>query len=171
MCTAALCLFKGGESVGSFARLTDDDNQGVLIHNRVAITKFRRQINLNGNTEKFLKNIFGNNTCVICRTAGGNNYFVYVFKHFVGKGHTLEKYLAVFNSGFKGFCDNIGLFLDFLHHKVVVTTLFGGINAPTYITYITVNFFPVGSEKFNLVFSDNGDFTVFDIKNIFGVGN
>ena len=126
-----LALLHGGDGVRGLPGLGDHHQQGVLIHQGIAVAKLGGQVRLHGNPAELLHHILAHAAGIEGRAAGGNHNLVDLPQVFVRQGEVVQHHLSILNPGLNGGLDGVGLLHDLLEHKVVITTLFRRCNIPS----------------------------------------
>src|SRR5688500_5423991 len=89
-----LCFAHRRDSVGSLARLRDDDQQVGIVQHRIAVTKFRSVIDLNWYTCEPFDHVLPGKPSMPRGSARRDLYRGYRLQVFVGDVHRIEIDLA-----------------------------------------------------------------------------
>ena len=115
-------LAQSGETVRRLPRLTDDHDESLFRQQRIFIAKLRGKLHPNGKFRKPLDRVRRRHACVIGGPARYDIQPLDLPQFGLGQSHSLE--------GTQGVSDGLGLFVNFLQHKVGIATLLRPFGAP-----------------------------------------
>ena len=118
------------QRVGGLAGLRDGDDERVLVQNRVAVTEFAGQLDLDGQPGPVLDRVLGQQAGVVRRAAGHDEDLVDLTQLLIGQALLVEHDAAVDEMAEQRVGDRGRLLGDLLEHEVLVATLFGGRDVP-----------------------------------------
>ena len=87
----------------------------------------------------------------------------HIFDGFFIQAQLAQINAAILDAGAEGIPHSGGLFVDLLHHKVLVTAFFGGFGVPLDGAGFFFNRFFINVEKLNTVRGQAGDFQVINV--------
>ena len=120
----SFCFPHSRQGIRCFAGLTDDDRQGIIFKNWIPITKFRSQVHFHRNPGQFFNDIFSCHTGMISRAAGNNKNFFQIFNLLIRHTKFMNKYVVFLYPWENGIPYSLWLFMNFFHHKMLVTAFF-----------------------------------------------
>ena len=164
-----LALLHGGDGIRRLAGLRDDHQQGVLIHQGVAVAQLGSQVGLHRNTAQLLDDVFAHTAGIERRAAGGDHNFVDLLQVLIREGEVIQDDLPVFDTGLDGRLDGMGLLHDLFEHEVLVAALFGGGDVPSDPGHGLFQDLACGVIDGNIFGGDVGDLTVLHVNDILGV--
>ncbi len=117
----------GGDGVGGFAGLGDDEAEVAGVGDGVAVTVLGGVVDVDGDAGEALDHELAGEARVPGRAAGGDGDAGGVAEVGLGDGHVGEEDLAGFerDAAEGGVADGAGLLVDFLEHEVLVAGFFG----------------------------------------------
>ena len=118
------------QRVGGLTRLRDGDDERVAVQNRVAVTEFAGQLDLDGQPGPVLDGVLGQQPGVIGGAAGHDEHLVDFAQFLIGQPLLVEHDAAVDEVAEQRVGDGGGLLGDLLEHEVLVAALFGGRQVP-----------------------------------------
>ena len=126
LCALFACVAHGHQGVHGFARLREGHNQGLLVHDRVAVAELVGELNLGGDTAP----VFDGVACHLARVCGGtasnHDDLVNRAQHRVVDVQLVEGQITILvEAAHEGLLNGGRLLVDFLLHEGVVATLFG----------------------------------------------
>ncbi len=120
----------GLQRVGGLTGLRDGDDERVTIQNRVAVTEFAGQLDLDGQPGPVLDRVLGEQAGVIRGAAGHHEDLVDLAQLLIGEALLVEHDAPVDEVAEQGVGDRGGLLRDLLEHEVLVAALLGGRQIP-----------------------------------------
>ena len=166
-----LALLHGGDGVRRLAGLGDHHQQGVLIHQGVAVAQLRGQVCLHRNPAQVLDDILAHAAGIVGRAAGSDHDLVDVFQFLIGEGEVVQHHLPVLDPGFNGGFDGVGLLHDLLKHEVVIPTLFRCGDVPGDAGDGFLLGFPQAVVDGDTFGGDVCNLPILQIDDVFGVGH
>ena len=126
LCALFACVAHGHQGVHGFAGLREGHNQGLLVHDRVAVAELVGELNLGGDTAP----VFDGVACHLARVCGGtasnHDDLVNRAQHRVVDVQLVEGQIAVLvEAAHEGLLNGGRLLVDLLLHEGVVAALFG----------------------------------------------
>ena len=125
-----LTLFHSGNSIRSFPRLGQHDEQRMFVNLGITVAKLTGQLYNDRNATELFNGIFPGYSGIIGRTASGDNDFLNFAQFFPGKIKIIQMDHSVPKSGRNRCFNGSGLFHDLFEHKVLIAAFFSSLNAP-----------------------------------------
>ena len=113
---------QGGERIGGLTRLGDQYGRAALLHRRLAITKFRSDIDIDRHPRDLLKPIAADHGGIKSGAAGGEGDAA-DFRQIEWELGQVDRALGGTEVGVQGLADNRRLLVDFLLHEVAEIAL------------------------------------------------
>ena len=155
-----LCLTQCGQCISGLAGLADGDAQIIAAENRTAVTELGCQIHFNRNAGQLLNDVLADHGSVPSRAAGNHVNAADVLDALVAQTQFIQCDFSVMHAGANAGAQRVGLFLDFLHHEVIVTALFCGGNIVIYRIHFVVNRLAIHIHQLHGIRLDERDFVV-----------
>ena len=119
------------EGIHGLAGLRESHNQGLLVHDGVAVAELMSELDLGGDTAPVLDSVARNLTRVRCGTAGHHDDLIDRAQHGIINIKLVQNEVTFFiHASHEGLLNGGGLLVDFLLHKRVVAALFRRCGVP-----------------------------------------
>ena len=123
-------LAQRGHGIERLARLGDDNDERLIVHDGVAVAEFGREHDLDIAAQQMLEIVLADHADMI-RRAAGHNENAGKFAHFLDRElEIVEDNPAVLDARGDRAAQRLGLLHDLLEHKVLIAALFRGGNLP-----------------------------------------
>ena len=123
-------LAQRGHGIERFARLGDDNDKGLIVHDGVAVAEFGREHDLDIAAQQMLEIVLADHADMI-RRAAGHNENAGKFTHLLnGELEIVEDDPAVLDARGDRAAQRLGLLHDLLEHEVLVAALLGSLDVP-----------------------------------------
>ena len=165
----ALGLPHGGHGVQSLAGLADDDDQGLFIHQRVAVAELAGQHHLHRAAHQLFPVVLADHTHVIAGAAGDDEDAGDLPDVVLGHVQVVQHHPAVPDAGRDGLADGLGLLHDLLEHEVRIAALLGGGHVPVHLAVLLLHRHQLVVEHIHGVGGQDGDLAVVHISDLPGV--
>ena len=147
---AALLTFaQGSQGIGGFAALADNDRHGIRLQHGVTVAELAGHIHLHRQAGQAFKHIACRNAHMVGGAAANDIDAAHIFDGFFIQAQLAQINAAILDAGAEGIPHSGGLFVDLLHHKVLVTAFFGGFGVPLDGAGFFFNRFFINVEKLN----------------------
>ena len=156
-----MCQMEGSLCVCRLTGLGNHDNQIIRCDNRVSVSKFGCNIYRHFASCQFFDYIFSNHACMHGCTTCHNKNLSDIFQTFFRNAALRKIRHTIHDSRRNGglYCGR--LFVDFLQHKMLITTFFRCIHVQIRNFYFFYNFLFVDITKFHSVSFDCGNLIFF----------
>ena len=164
-----LGLPHGGHGVQGLAGLADDDDQGLGVHQRVAVAELRGQKHLHRPAQQPLQVVLAHHAHMVGRAAGDDVDLVEVPDLPGGELQIIQRHVAVPDAGEHGLAEGLRLLHDLLEHEVGVAALFRRGHVPGHMLMLLLHRLEHIVVDLDAVGGDDGDLTVVHIGDVPGV--
>ena len=169
--TSCLALLHGGDGVGGLAGLGDHHQQGVLIHQGVAVAQLGGQVGLHRDAAELLDDVLAHAAGIEGGAAGGDHDLVDLLQVLIGQGEVVQDDLPLVDAGLDGGLQGVGLLHDLLEHEVVIAALLCGGNVPGDAGDLHLDLLADGIVHGDAVGGDVCDLPVLQVDHVLGVGH
>ena len=119
------------EGIHGLTGLRKSHNQGLLVHDGVAVSELMGKLDLGGDTAPVLDSVARNLTRVRCGTAGHHDDLIDRAQHGIINIKLVQNEVTFFiHASHEGLLNGGGLLVDFLLHERVVAALFRRCGIP-----------------------------------------
>lgn len=164
-----LCKAHGGQAVGRFARLGNNNHQITRPDKRLPVAKFGGNVYCNGYARELFDHIFTNHAGVHGRTAGDHKNLAEGLDFVKRNAAFFQAGQALLDPWGHGCFNRRGLFVDFFDHKVLVAAFFGSVHVPVGSFELFFDLLPVQVVYFYILVRQHGNFVVLQQVIVFGI--
>ena len=168
---APLGLPQGGHSIQRLTGLTDENDQRMIVHQRVAVAEFRGQTHLHRAAEQALPVVLADHAHMVAGPAGHDENTADALDVFLCQAQIVQHHPALPDPGRDGFPDGLRLLEDLLEHKVGVAALFRSGNVPVDVAVGLIDGVHLVIEKVDALRRQHGDLAVLHVNNIAGMAD
>ena len=162
---------QGSHGIQRLAGLADENDQGVFIHQRVAVAEFRGKTYLHRAAQQPLPVVFADHAHMIAGTAGNNKDAADALNIVPRQVKVIQHHPAIPDAGRNGLADGFRLLEDLLEHEVGIAALFRGGNVPVDVAVSLFDGVHLIVEEADALRRQNGDLPVLHIDDIAGMGD
>ena len=164
-----LGVAQGGQGVCGFAGLRDGDEQGVRLHDDLAVAVFARDLDRARDAGDTLQPVAGHHAGVVAGAAGDDLHVAHLGEQLGGlRAERLHQYLPIAQATFEGALHDLRLLMDLLEHEVTVLTLVGRLGALVVLHHLALHRLAVDIPDLHAVAVDLGDVALFQVHETIG---
>ena len=165
----ALGLPQGGHGIQRFAGLADEDHQGVIVHQRIAVAELRGEAHLHWAAEQALPVILADHAHMVAGAAGHDENTANAAYIVRCQVQVIQHHPSVPDAGRDCFADSLRLLKNLLEHEVGIAALFCGGHIPVHMAVGLINGVHLVIEKVDTLRRQHGDLAVLHVNNVPGM--
>ena len=160
---------QGGQGVGGFAGLGDGDEQGIRLHDDLAVAELTGDFDLARNTRQAFEPVTRDHAGVVAGAAGDDLHIAHLGEQLGGLwAERLDQHLVLAQAAFQGALHHRGLLVDFLEHEVAELALVGGFGAIAILHGFALDGLAIDIPDLHAVTADLGDVALLQVHEAVG---
>ena len=165
----ALGLPQGGQGVHRLAGLADDQHQGFVGNDGVAVAELGGQRHLHRLAQQPFQGVLGGHAHVVGGAAGDHIELVQLPQVVRLQVQLIQHHPPLLDAWKHGLAECLGLLHDLLGHEVLVPALFGGGDLPVHVAALLLNGPEIGVIDPQVVGGELGNLPVVQVAHLPGV--
>ena len=165
-----LGLPESGQGIDGLSGLADDQTEGPVGHQGVAVAELRGQGHLHRLAQKLFQDVFSHHAHMVGGAAGDNVNLIYLPEVGGAQAQFLQRHPAVLNPGEDGVPEGLGLLHDLLGHEVLIAALLRGGDLPIHMMALLLHGLEVGvAVDLDALPGEDGNLPVLQVAHLPGV--